>query len=282
MKPSVSLVITTYNWPEALEQVLESIQHQRPWGTSLEVIIADDGSTQETRNLIEAWRKRLSCPLIHVWQPDNGFQAARIRNLAVKQAQNQYIIFIDGDCILSPQFLNRHMVLAEKKWFVSGNRVLLSQKFSQAVLKYKMSLCHFGFKDWLNAWHQTFTNKLWPNLYISNHCFRKLYKKRWTGAKTCNLGMWRDDFLTVKGFDEGFQGWGFEDSDLIVRLINNGTYHKNGRLAVPVYHLWHPDASRDNQEANLAFLHQTIAKSRVQPQSSIFCLDGFGHDTQNI
>lgn len=280
--PSISLIITTYNWPTALEQILQSVQHQRAWGSSLEIIIADDGSAKDTQVLIQAWQQRLSFPLIHVWQPDSGFRAARIRNLAAQKAKHPYLIFIDGDCILSPNFLKRHLALAEKNWFVSGNRVLLSEKFSQAIIKYKISLCHYGLKDWLNAWHQKFTNKILPNIYLPNHVLRKCYKKRWAGAKTCNLGLWRSDFLSVKGFDEGFQGWGFEDSDLIVRLINNNVFHKNGRLGVPVYHLWHTEAPRDKHDSNLLSLQQTIQEGRTQSQQGVFCLSGIEDDHQKF
>jgi len=279
---SISLIITTYNWPIALEQVLQSVLHQKACGVPLEVIIADDGSTKETQALIQAWQSRLPFPLIHIWQEDSGFRAARIRNLAAQQAKYQYLIFVDGDCILSPNFLKRHLVLAEKNWFVSGNRVLLSQKFSQAVIKYKISLCHYGLKDWLNAWYQKFTNKIVPNMYLPNNTLRKCYKKRWEGAKTCNLGLWRDDFLSVKGFDEGFQGWGFEDSDLIVRLINNNVFHKNGRFGVPVYHLWHMEAPRDKQKSNWSSLHKTIQEGRTQSQQSVFCLSDITHDHKNV
>lgn len=270
-KPSISLIITTYNWPQALEQVLKSVMHQKSPGVPVEVLIADDGSGQETVECVQKWQKNFPYPLIHVWQKDEGFQAARIRNLAVQQARHDYLIFVDGDCILSPHFLKRHIQIAEPSWFVSGNRVLLSEKFSHSVLKYNISLCHFGINDWMNSWHQGFSNKLFPNLFLPLPIIRKSFKRRWQGAKTCNLGMWRQDFLAVKGFDEGFKGWGFEDSDLIVRLINKGIFNKRGRFCVTVYHLWHEEVSRDKQCLNLTALQKTIKEKRTLSTKGVFC-----------
>lgn len=247
--------MTTYNWPKALDRVLCALNDQDyPF---FEVIIADDGSKDETADLISSWQSRFSHPLIHCWQSDEGFRAAMSRNRAVARATNEYLIFLDGDCIVLPHFISRHVQLAEKGWFVAGNRVLLNKAVTDHILDNNLYPHHWGHLKWLKAYHLP----LGP--------LRKATPLKWQGAKTCNLGMWKDDFLAVNGFDEEFEGWGFEDSDCVIRLQRAKVFHKSGRYATAVLHLWHPSASRQQEEKNKKRLLQTKESSIIQAAKGV-------------
>lgn len=248
----VSVIVTTYNRPDALMRVLQSLAAQ----THLpdEVIVADDGSTPTTKEIITHY----AAPYVlqHVWQQDEGFRAAKIRNKAVALASGQYLIFIDGDCLLQSTFVARHLQLAEKKWMVAGNRVLLSQKFTEKVLKSQISLQEYRFASWYWAWLSQKINRLSPLIYLPGNAWRKLKPNRWASVKTCNLGLWREDFLTVNGFNENYIGWGFEDSDLVIRLIHHGVKVKRGRFALPILHLWHTSNETQQTTENLQRLRE--------------------------
>jgi glycosyltransferase involved in cell wall biosynthesis len=260
--PGVSVIATSYNRPDALQLVLSALEQQ----TQLpdEVIIADDGSTEETQQLITQLQTRLTYPLKHIWQIDQGFQAARIRNKAALQARNPYLIFIDGDCVPFPDFVAQHRQLAEPNCFVSGHRILLNKTLTQKILEEFQPIHKNSSLQWLLHYLHRDTNRLFPLLRIDLNKLRKLHPKRWQGAKSCNLAVWKKDFVTINGFDESFIGWGYEDSDLVIRLIRLGTSRKSGRLAVPVIHLWHPQNDRAQEAINLRLLKEIELSARIR------------------
>lgn len=248
----LSIIITTYNRPDTLAIVLDALSVQT--NLNFEVIIADDGSTDDTKELINKIEKNFPVPLHHVWQIDEGFQAAKIRNKAVAKANTNYLIFLDGDCVPLPSFVARHSNLAKQKSFVVGNRVLLTEHFTQQTLQTNLAIYTWTFFRWLVASLQNKCNRILPLVYLPLGSLRDLRAEKWRGAKTCNLAMWRDDFIAVNGFDEAYQGWGYEDSDLVIRLLNHGAKRREGRFAVPVIHLWHPENDRSLEGENLARL----------------------------
>lgn len=260
--PSISLIVTTYNRPDALRLVLLSLNQQ----TQLpdEVIIADDGSNDETRLLFVQLQGQLNYSLKHVWQSDEGFQAAKIRNKSVLCANNNYLIFLDGDCIPFPDFIEKHQLLAEPNWFVSGHRILLEKKFTVKILKEGLPIYKDTSLQWLWHYLRRQSNHQFPLLRLGFNRLRKLPAKRWQGVKSCNLGLWKKDFLTINGFDESFKGWGYEDSDLVIRLIRSGIYRKSGKFAVPVIHLWHQQNDRTQQQINLKLLKQIIENQQIR------------------
>lgn len=268
-KPSgISLIVTTYNWPKALDRVLHSISKQSVDHDQLEVIIADDGSRAETKQLIEYWQTVLPFSMMHVWQEDKGFRAAKIRNIAAQWARKDYIVYIDGDCILHPRFIHNHLRLAEQNWFVAGNRILLSPTFTETVIGGE-PIVEYRFRDWFRCWREKKINRILPHMTLPFYGWRKISAKRWQGVKTCNLGVWRKDFYAVNGLDECYEGWGFEDSDLAVRLINRGIGKKIGRFAVPVYHLYHSEADRAQMDSNFAQLQHTIASGKTWAEKGL-------------
>jgi len=233
--PKISVIITTYNRPDALALVLNALLEQQ--FSDFEVIVADDGSTKATSKFIN----QLSTPYLlrHVWQEDQGFRAAKARNLAVMAANGDYLIFLDGDCIPRIDFIAKHHQLAESGYFVVGNRILLNKQFTQQVIESVKPIWSWSVNKWFLPYIKRNINRLSPLLrlpFVRKHC-----RQTWQGVKTCNLAVWSKDFNQINGFNENFQGWGHEDADLAVRLLRNGIKRKNVRFAVPVLHLWHPE-----------------------------------------
>ncbi len=252
MTPSISLIVTTYNWPVALNAVLRSISHQQQ--LPFEVLIADDGSKQDTQLVIEEWQQKALFKIKHIWQEDDGFQAARIRNKAAVQAEGNYLIFLDGDCLLRPDFIKRHSQLATPGYFVAGNRALLSESFTSELLENDVTV-----ETWPSSqFTKTQINRTWPLRYLPLGWLRKLKSDQWEGVKTCNLAIWKDDLKTVNGLDEAFVGWGYEDSDLVIRLLRSGLKRLNGRFATTVLHLWHQEHDRSMEQENWQRLLEVI------------------------
>lgn len=249
---SCSLIISTYNWPDALNLVLKSISTQIMMPT--EVIIADDGSRPDTKELIDRWKPNLPVPLIHVWQEDNGFQLAKIRNKAITKATGDYLISIDGDMVLSPYFVIDHLQFAKPNTFVQGGRVIVSQQKSAEAFEHqelKLNFLTSGISNRKNALRLIPLAKL-----ISYFETTKLDRIR-----GCNQAFWRHDLLKVNGFNEAMVGWGREDSELAVRLFNSGVKRRNLKFAAPAYHLYHKENNRDRLNENDQLLKDAIQNS---------------------
>jgi glycosyltransferase involved in cell wall biosynthesis len=240
----MSVVVTTYNRNDALKAVLRALNQQTDG--SFDVIVADDGSEPNASAISEEFGAK------HVWQPHNGFRAAAIRNRAVEASRGDYLVFLDGDCIPRPSFIRHHRALAEAGWFVTGNRALLSQQATASVLSSADPLR----QNWPLHRVRGGINRLSP--FLTLPIPRKRLATEWKGAQSCNLGIWRSDFDRVGGFDEAYQGWGYEDSDFVVRLIHAGVKRKDGRFATGVVHLWHPQNDRTSTARNLERLQTRL------------------------
>jgi GT2 family glycosyltransferase len=204
-------------------------------------------------------------PLAHVWQEDRGFRAGAARNRAAERARGDYLVFLDGDCIARPDFVARHRALAERGWMVAGNRILLSEAFTARALRERMPLHTWSGADWRAARSRGEVNRTLPLAHLPLGALRKLGAARWQRVRTCNLGVWMDDFRRVHGFDETFEGWGFEDSDLAVRLLNAGVRRKEGAFATGVLHLWHRENDRRHEGRNWELLQQRIRSRATLP-----------------
>ena len=207
-----SLVTPTYNWPEALELLLLSIIKQKVLPN--EVLIADDGSKEETRLLIERFQKMFPVPLIHVWHEDNGNQKPKIMNKAIAKANYEYIIEIDGDIIMHPNFVEDHLLHAKRGFYLFGSRVNIQKSILEKIFKDKTTYFHFlskGIKKRGRTLRIPFLMK-----------FAKTYTLRSSKLRGCNMSFWKEDFIKVNGFNEGLVGWGVDDSELIQRMHNLG------------------------------------------------------------
>jgi glycosyltransferase involved in cell wall biosynthesis len=258
----LAVILTTYNRPDALAAVLEGYFAQRD--RDFELIVADDGSTDETRRLIEDAARRAPFALRHVWQEDRGFRAGAARNRALAATNADYVVFSDGDCVPPPQFVGRHRALAEPGYFVAGNRILLSPRFTRDILSRRLPIHRWTHGQWLGAWLKRDVNRLLPLLTLPDGALRKRSPARWEGVKTCNLAAWRADLARVNGFDESYSGWGLEDSDLVIRLMHAGVKHKSARFATPLFHLWHDEWDRTRLAENQRRLDAIVASQRIE------------------
>ena len=244
----ITLIITTYNWPESLLLVIQSIRNQTTWPN--EIIVADDGSRNETKELIHNINKEFEMNIIHSWQQDNGFRAARSRNNAIFKSSGDYIILIDGDVILHPNFIKDHIDNAEQGYFIQGSRALLSKKETKKALSRKIvnfSFFYPGLKNRKNAIYSKFLSSIFSTK--KNHLY---------GIKSCNMAFYKTDCININGFNNDFEGWGREDSEFIARLINSGIIRKNIRFSAIQYHLWHNENSRESLKKNDEILKNTI------------------------
>jgi glycosyltransferase involved in cell wall biosynthesis len=258
----ISVIVTSYNRPDALGAVLRGLFAQSDSG--FELLVADDGSADDTRALVEALGRAAPVPMKHVWQEDRGFRAGAARNRAAARAAGEYLLFLDGDCVPRPDFIARHRHLAERGWMVAGNRILLSESFTREVLAGTVPIHAWTFEQWRAAKARGAINRTLPLRALPLGPMRKLGRRRWQRVRTCNLGVWASDFSAVDGFDEVFEGWGFEDSDLAVRLINSGVGRKEGAFATGVLHLWHRENDRAREGENWQRLQQRIASGQVR------------------
>lgn len=269
MSGLISVIVTTYNWPEALEACLHSLEDQHD--RNFEVLIADDGSDERTHRLIADHIAAGRLAIRHIFHEDRGFRAGTIRNKAAAASRGDYLLFLDGDCLVFPNFIARHRQLAETGYFVPGNRLLLSEAYTPKVLRQAIPLPKKSPVFFLTRWLLRDINRLLPLLNLPFDAWRYQHPQDWQKAMTCNLGVWKQDFLVVNGFDELFEGWGYEDSDLVIRLIHQGIKRKEGRFAVPVMHLWHRHNDRSRHDENYQRL-----KDRLDDQNCIRAERGVG------
>jgi glycosyltransferase involved in cell wall biosynthesis len=266
----ISVIVTTYDRPDALDAALAALAGQTD--RDFEIVVADDGSGPETVRLLKGWASRLPVGLKHVWQEHRGFRGAEIRNRGIRESRGHYCIFVDGDCLARPDFVAAHRRLAERRWFVAGNRVLLSPALTARVLAGNMAAQRWDFPKLLRERLNGGINRLLPALRLPLGPWRKRRRDEWQGAKTCNLAVARDDLERIDGFDASYTGWGLEDSDLVVRLLHAGVRRKDGRFATGVLHLWHRQADRSGLLDNQRRLEEVLASDRVRAKCGLSTL----------
>ena len=265
----ISVIITTYNRTDALNAVLRALAAQTDRG--FEVVVADDGSDQQTAQLIEPWSASF-VHLGHVWHEHRNFRAAEIRNRAILQSCGELCVFLDGDCIPRPNFIQVHRRLAEPGWFVAGNRVLLSRQLTERILADHLEPERWALRQWVEARLRGDINRLQPLLSLPLGPLRRLGGAAWRSIRSANLAIGRADLLRVDGFDAAFSGWGREDSDLVLRLMHSGTRRKDGRFATAVLHLWHAENDRSRLPANDLLLHDAFRHGRIKAQLGLSSL----------
>jgi len=257
----ISVIVATFNREDALDAVLRSLASQDD--RDFEVIVADDGSGPATRQLVQSWLPIWGERLIHVWHQDRGFRVAEIRNRAILRCSGTVCIFLDGDCIVRPNFVAVHRRLAELGWFVAGNRVLLGPHLTERILSRQLRPEHWPLAAWIGARRGGDVNRLLPLITLPLGPLRKLDGRNWRRARAMNLAIRRDDLWQVNGFEGAYNGWGREDSDLAVRLIRKGVRCKDGRFASGVLHLWHPANDRSQMSRNDQRLEGVIGSARI-------------------
>jgi glycosyltransferase involved in cell wall biosynthesis len=267
----ISVIVAVYNRADALAAVLRSLARQRD--RNFEIVIADDGSGSEVRDVIAAWTPRLGVSIKHVWHEDRGYCLPEIRNKALRASAGRYIVWLDGDCITRPDFVAAHRALAELGCFVGGNRVLLSERLTRRILAENLEPETWSAATWLMLRLRGDANRVVPLFGLPLGPLRKLQAKRWEGVRGGNMAYFRADLERVDGFDASYVGWGPEDSDMVIRMIRSGIRRKDGRFATGVLHLWHKEADRSRLVANRAKLDELLKSDRVRALRGLSALD---------
>jgi glycosyltransferase involved in cell wall biosynthesis len=237
MRKDISIIISTYNSPEWLKKVLWGYNTQTY--RNFEIIIADDGSSQETFDLIEEMKKEVFFPIVHVWHEDMGFQKTIILNKAILAVATDYILMTDGDCIPREDFVEQHVKSREEGYFISGGYFKLPMDISQKI-------------DQLTI----YSGKCFDLKWLRNHGMKSSFKNSKLSAKGLiswllntitpttpswnghNASGWKKDFLAINGFDERMQ-YGGEDREFGERLVNYGVKPKQIRYSTVCVHLDH-------------------------------------------
>ena len=254
METDLSVIVTTFERPRHLRRVLLSLAVQQDFAGRLEVIVADDGSQDETPQVVEEFASQVSFPVRFVTHQHEGFWPARTRNEGFAASSGRYILFLDGDCVVPPDHLAIHMRMRRPGRAYTGDCVRLdpqtSEKITEDVVRraeYLRWTCRGELRRLAIA-H-------WKAVFY--HLIRHPEKPR---VLTGNLALWREDFLRINGFDENYRGWGCEDDDFGLRLHQAGIRVCSIRRWTRTYHLWHPRVATAPQKVsngvNFRYLHR--------------------------
>jgi glycosyltransferase involved in cell wall biosynthesis len=229
-------------------------QRQQPG----EIIIADDGSREDTESLIKQFQSRSPVAIKHVWHADEGFRLASIRNKAIAATSSGYIIQIDGDLILNPFFVADHLAMRTEGYFVAGSRIMLSKRSTSNLLEHNsINLRKYAQPNLnMNSIRSALLRKYLAQRY-------KAKGKHTFYVKGCNMAFFKSDLLKVNGYNEAFTGWGSEDREIAIRLINAGVkkrFLKNGGIC---YHLNHSTPSREKEVGNEDLMNNAIVSHAV-------------------
>jgi glycosyltransferase involved in cell wall biosynthesis len=242
---SVSVMLTTYNQPEFLEMSL--LAYDRQTYKNFEIVIADDGSGSETRELIEKMKAAVSYPLTHAWQEDLGFRVARSFNNAIRASRNDYLITSSCDCLPRADFVEKHVEFAQEGYYVGGGHVRMSKEFTESL---NPEMVKQGTYE--KALNSTALKKI-KKRHFKHRIYLVLKKKRRPKFLGLNFAVYKKAAFEINGFDENFQGWGQEDSDFRERLKKHGLKPRSILPQAVVFHMHHPTHPTAVQEFNRAY-----------------------------
>ncbi|MCB0465450.1 MAG: glycosyltransferase family 2 protein [Aequorivita sp.] len=268
-KVSISVIISTYNSEEWLRKVLEGYMYQNY--KNYEVIVADDGSRAETKELIESFQKKYTVPLRHIWHEDKGYRRQRILNEAIIKSNFEYILFTDGDCIPRKDFVSVHARFAEKGYFLSGGYCKLPMKTSKVISKNDIETGDCFNVKWLKQHDRlkgTQSLKLKSNPRVAT--ILDLITPTNASFNNCNSSAWKEDLLAINGYDERMQ-YGGPDRELGERLENYGLKAKQIRHKAICLHLDHARGykTKESLERNLAIRKDTKKSERYWTEHGI-------------
>jgi glycosyltransferase involved in cell wall biosynthesis len=252
------LLVSTYNNPVALELTLGSVLRQSRLPD--EVLVADDGSGAETRAVVEratADFEAQSIGVRHLWHEDDGFRLAAARNRALGAARSEYVVQIDGDVLLHRRFLEEHLRFAASGYFLTARRVNLSPVATERIKRDRPAPPRLGYRDFVNRGYAIHLPWLTPlTLWIQAKSYTK-------GILGSNLSYWLDDARAVNGYDEAFRGWGKEDNEFVLRLMNRGVRRRTLFGSALQYHLHHPQSPLSLLDENTRYLRASAQERRV-------------------
>jgi glycosyltransferase involved in cell wall biosynthesis len=257
----LALVITTYERPDALAAVLASVARQRV--PPAEIVIADDGSGKTAQDMAFAFIARSRVPARLVTQPHEGFRLTRLRNLGIAATNADYVVFVDGDMLLHPDFIGDHQRHARRGRYTQGVRVHADAALTRRLIADPATQPGF-WSPGLGGLRRAYLLRS-PALASVTRTFAN----RFIAIKGCNQGFWRDDLVRVNGFNESIRGWGPEDKELATRLENAGVLRQTLLFGGIACHLHHAPASRAALPANLAILEATRRERLVRCDSGL-------------
>ncbi|WP_179016901.1 glycosyltransferase family 2 protein [Winogradskyella forsetii] len=234
---SISVIVSTYNSVDWLRKVLEGYKHQEY--DHYEVIVADDGSGEETRQLIESYQTDYPVKLRHIWHEDLGYRRQELLNKVIMQAEYDYILMTDGDCIPRKDFLAVHAKFAEKGYFLSGGYCKLNMPLSKAIDEEHIAKEDCFDVNWLksNGGLQS-KNALKISAGETLATFLDFVTPTGATFNNCNSSAWKEDLIAINGYDERMQ-YGGPDRELGERLMNYGIKPKQIRHQAICLHLDH-------------------------------------------
>ena len=247
-----SLIITTYNNVDFLGMTLKSLLHQSHFPD--EVLIADDGSGDETRLFIEQYKNSAPFDVQHIWHEDKGFRAGMIRNKAIAASRFDFIIIIDGDLVLHKDFIADYLVNAEPGTYLQGNRLRLSDEQTRRYVKQSKtsySIFELGIDRLPKKIHSRLLSRI-----------ATITSEKPLSISSCSQGHFKKDIIAVNGFNDDFVGWGCEDSELLLRLINRNVKCKFMKFCAIAYHLDHPHRKNEEQHARNIEIEEETRRSK--------------------
>jgi GT2 family glycosyltransferase len=260
----ISVVVSTYQRPRHLRRCLTSLAAQRGLADKFEVIVADDGSQDDTASMVAEFRETAPFPLKFYTHPHDGFQLARCRNSGIRASVAPYLLFTDGDCIFPPDHLRRHLDARQPGVARAGDCIRIDEATSERIDEEAIRTGRY--LDWISGREYRSLRKTYVKS-LGYQIFRHSQRPKLTGW---NMAIWRDDLERVNGFDERFRGWGCEDDDLAARLRASGVRIATALGYTLGYHLWHPPHSTTPQKwhegLNVAYYQRQLVLPR--------CLEG--------
>jgi glycosyltransferase involved in cell wall biosynthesis len=232
---------------------------------NFEIIIADDGSGPLTKKVIDEFIAKSSVSIKHVWQEDDGCRKTLIANRGIEAADGNYLIFMDGDCLAQPDFINQHRKLAQENYLITGSRVLLSEKLTKELLTLNR-WDYAEFKSHLFQYriHGDINKLLQLLIKLPDGRWRDFKRFFWRRIKGCNMACWKSDALAINGFDESLVGWAHEDADFVFRLEHYGVHRKSGSWASEVIHLYHRVRDQSQNTVSIDRLKKKIKQMQSE------------------
>ena len=263
-----SIIVPTYNRPRALKLCLWSLAKQSLLPS--EVLIADDGSTSETKDAVDEMRNALKevFPIKHIWQEDIGFRKPRILNETVRQTTGDYLIFIDGDCMGHRHFVRAHVKQSSPLAILGGKRVEIGKELTERLLQKGQVLNSFDVLLLVDSLKGG-SRKVEESFQIRNTLLRKIMHRDLItddGIWGCNFSLYKQLFLDINGCDEDFSDGSLEDNDLGIRVLNQGKQVRSVRGLAIVFHLWHPSSwsfEGDKYKYNLKIIKRRIENKEI-------------------